>query len=206
MTEDEQKAVVAKIVKDIFVLADIDDPSIYPVSDHALWFPWAYDRAQSVDGTPAGARPLVIRPGEPLGLNRDFSVFTFFADDEEIRVYCILNNEKPTIKPLTLCRCYLLSRSQPTYVCQGMSLDVFKQCIADEWSEVATGLNTGEAMLQSIVDYIDSLPEDYSLKKLRDDIEAGTIDVPEEPEGEPAPNGAAATPVDPPVEPDSAEG
>lgn len=194
----KSKEWLERTVKEIFALAEIENPADYPFGDHACWFPWG-----------GGAAPVFLKPAEPFPLNTDFRVFSFFLGDEEFRVYCIQVADLPADKrPVSPFRCYHLSRASATYFCQSFAAaEPFMRALADEWSEIAHGRSTAEAAaadeaVEEILDYIDSLPEDYRVQQLRDDIERGLPEAAAEPEPELNGSGPAAhaAPTIPPPE------
>lgn len=125
-------------------------------------------RAQIV----ASTSPVVIRVGDAFPFNPTMRTVAIFGDSQEWRVYALpikAAGDDPN-KPHPGPTCYILNKFSATYDAESMSIDVFISEIVDEWVEAKTGSASREFEKETIVAFLQSLPDDYSIKQAAADI------------------------------------
>jgi hypothetical protein len=76
--------------------------------------------------------------GKKVPLNTNYTLMAMFRDDKEVRAYAA-----PVVEGAPYV-CFVLTRDAPSYGVEQMSLDVFKNEVADELSELASGMERRE--------------------------------------------------------------
>ncbi len=118
----------------------------------------------------ASTGPVVIRVKGRFPFNSSMAVVAIFGDDAEWRVYTLPiksddgsgNHPGPT--------CYTLGRHAAVFDSEAMSLETFIAEIVDEWATVDSGQGARKIEQDAIVAYLNSLPDDYTVKQAAQDI------------------------------------
>lgn len=105
-------------------------------------------------------RYVVFKLGQPFPWRDTLQVFACFRDADELRVYTV-PGEGPDGKPKELekgewpLRRWVLSkRNMGTFECEDLSVEVFVQAVADEWTLVAEGMKTAERERAQVVEFL----------------------------------------------------
>jgi hypothetical protein len=120
--------------------------------------------------------------GKPAPLNKLYTVIAMFMMEREVRVYAAPTEKGPYL-------CWRLNKDAPSYGVEGMTLEVFKQELADELTSLAEDMeirDIGRAEgLADAADYIktlvaagglDKTGNQMSLQQIADAIENDAID------------------------------
>jgi hypothetical protein len=125
-------------------------------------------RAQIVSAT----GPVIIRVGDRFPLNPAMCAVAIFGDDAEWRVYAlpIKSDDDDPNKPHPRPACYTLSRHAAVLDLEAMPMETFVSEIIDEWAVVDSAAGARKIEQDAIVAYLQTLPDDYSVKQAARDI------------------------------------
>jgi hypothetical protein len=142
-----------------------------------------------------------LQVGGAWPLRAGMTIVAIFSDDDVHRVYAVQTLEElnggPSIPPTR----YNCKRGVFDYDADVMHIDTFIDEIVNEWVGVEAGVSSAQQEQEIVVDYLRSLPPDYSVHQAATDIEQDVHhdgeeeeDEPEAPQSGPVP----ATVVEPP--------
>jgi hypothetical protein len=166
------------------------DPNDVPNGEQCVWY-----------GPPGGNDPLQliqVRVAHEFKLFKQHKVIAIFHDEDEFRVYTLLDGQPDPKAPLLAApRCTHLSTHGPVYFMEILPLDAFVTAVATDWSLLAYDMTPVERARVQIGTYVreneDAIKAGtMSFEDLADDIESGEYEDEEE-EDDKTP--AAAPPV-----------
>jgi hypothetical protein len=175
------------------VRAEIDD---LPHGSMVTWFP-----------DPNG-RPTVFRQSKPCPLDPESIIFAIFQGPTDARVYTLgapPPDPKPTGWTGRAPTRYTLTKTAPTFVAETMTLEAMANEMAEEWNQIADGVNAADIELESVIEYIEGLAVGSGFVAKADLIEGlrneDHRDLPDdEPETEPDASAAPSAPADAPAQ------
>jgi hypothetical protein len=184
------------------VRADIDD---LPHGSMATWFP-----------APNG-QPTVFKTGKVVPFDDGSKVYAIFQDDASVRVYT-LGMAPPDPVPANwegrAPTRYTLTKTAPTFVAETMTLEAMATEMAEEWNQIADGMNAADVELEAVIEYIEGMLEGATsdgmvpktvmltnlIDELREEAHRGDDLSDDEPETEPAASAASSIPTDAPAQ------
>lgn len=116
--------------------------------------------------------PTDWRVNGPVPFNAGMVVFAIFEDADEARVYALpaAEADAKSLGPPTLYKLSKLSQV-PLFSQQSLSLEAFKEAVANEWLAVEEDFTTAEKERDAVLEYLESLPANYSVKQAVLDIQ-----------------------------------
>lgn len=175
------------------------NPIEVPIGEQCVWY-----------GPPGNTDPLQliqIRVQETFRLFKQHAVVAIFHDDEEIRVYTMLNGQPDPKQPMLAApRCTHLSKYGPTYFMNILPIDAFVTAMAADWSLVAYDMTPVERARIEIGTFVRENAEKpvqdrMSLEDLADAIESGEYEDDEEEDEEEDDDDKPDAPPAPPAAP-----
>jgi len=132
--------------------------------------------------------PIIFRRKTENPLNKKLTIAEMFMDEDEVRLYCWEPPAEPVDPEEKVCARYRLNKNSNTFSVENMSLDVWMDEVAEDFKLLAGGW-TAEQERDAVVDYLESLAPDFSVKEAAIDIKEGMHvpdddEIEEEEEGE----------------------
>ena len=150
----------------------------------------------------SSVQPTTFRVGGAWPFLQGMTIVAIFSDDEMHRVYAVSTLEDLSGAGSVPPTRYTCRRGIYDYSAEIMHIDTFIDEIVNEWTDVAAGMSSAEDERRDAVEYLRSLPDDYSVKQAATDIEQDVHhDGEDEEEGaETVPESGPAPVVQPPAE------